>query len=256
MSDPDKPPAGPVPEPIRPHPELAGYYASESERRRRLDSWFDTSADRYESITQRMSFGSGHWYRRRVLARLGVPPGSRVLDVACGTGVVAEAARRVVGAGGSVVALDASLGMLRTAAPRAPRRVRALAERLPFPDASFDLVTMGYALRHVTDLRVTFAEFRRVLRRGGRAVVLELTSPRSRTARGALRLYLRGFVPAMARLGRHGAAARELMTYYWDTIEACVPPETILGAMRDSGFTSAQRQVDLGIFSEYRAEAG
>ena len=254
MTDTTQPPPGPAADPLRPHPELAGYYADEAERRRRLDAWFDASADRYESITQRMSFGSGHWYRRRVLARLGLAPGSEVLDVACGTGVVAEAARRVVGPGGRVVGLDASFGMLRAAAPRVSQRVRGMAERLPFADARFDLVTMGYALRHVADLRSTFAEFRRVLKPGGVAVVLELTSPRHRAVRGALRLYMRGFVPAMARLGRHGAAASELMAYYWDTIESCVPPETILGALFDSGFDSAERRFELGIFSEYRAE--
>jgi demethylmenaquinone methyltransferase/2-methoxy-6-polyprenyl-1,4-benzoquinol methylase len=237
---------------VRPHPPLHGYYDGDEERVRKLRRWFDDSAPAYDQITQAMSFGSGHWYRRRVLDRAGVASGARVLDVACGTGVLAEAARRLVGDGGRVVALDPSTGMLMVARRRgAGELVRGTAEALPFADASFDLVTMGYALRHVADLTRTFDEYRRVLKPGGRVLILEITPPRSRLLSRLLTVYLGRVVPALA--GHHGASARELMAYYWETIAQCVAPAAILGALGGSGFADARRRVDLGIFSEYVA---
>src|SRR5512143_1569310 len=179
-----------APAPLRPHPLLERYYADEPERRRRVRAWFDQSAPHYDWITQAMSFGSGHWYRRRVLAAAGVAPGAQVLDVACGTGVLAEAALHLVGPSGRVVGLDPSAGMLLQARRRGVRGlVLGVAEALPFPDASFDLVTMGYALRHVADLTATFAEYRRVLRPGGRVLVLEITRPQSRLGLACTRFY-------------------------------------------------------------------
>lgn len=242
--------------PLRPHPPLERYYADEAERLRRVGAWFDATASRYDSITQMMSFGSGHWYRRRILKRCGLAPGASVLDVACGTGVLAEHAQRLVGESGRVVALDPSLAMLLCARARgAGRLARARAEALPFGDASFDLVTMGYALRHVADLRTTFAEYRRVLRPGGRLLVLEITRPASRAAHRVLAFHLGRVVPALARLGRRGAEARELFEYYWETIDHCVPPERILAALAEAGFSAAEREVDLAVFSSYRGSA-
>lgn len=235
---------------MRPHPPLAGWYDSEEERVRRVRRWFDASAPHYDRITQALSFGSGHWYRRHVLARSGLGAGGSVLDVACGTGVFAEAARGIVGAAGRVVALDPSTGMLLQA--RAGARaslVRATAEALPFAAGSFDLLTMGYALRHVADLQQTFAEYRRVLRPHGCVLIYEITPPASRLGRRLLGFYLGRVVPRFA--GLHGAAARELMEYYWETIARCVPPAAILEALRASGFTRTRRRVDLAVFSEY-----
>lgn len=93
--------------------------------------------------------------------------GAGVLDIACGTGVMAMHAQRLVGPRGDVVAIDPSLPMLVEAAGRGVHnRVAGTAEQLPLADVSVDFVSMGYALRHVQDLRVTFAEYLRVLRPG------------------------------------------------------------------------------------------
>lgn len=239
---------------MRPHPLLDDWYDSEEQRVRRVRSWFDASAPHYDRITQAMSLGSGHWYRRHVLQRAGLGAGASVLDVACGTGILASAARRIVGASGRVVGLDPSTGMLVEArAGGQTRLVRATAEALPFATGSFDLLTMGYALRHVADLQGTFAEYRRVLRPGGRVLIYEITPPASRLGRRLLGFYLGRVVPRFA--GLHGATARELMEYYWETIARCVPPATILEALRASDFAGARRRVDLAVFSEYSALA-
>lgn len=239
---------------MRPHPLLERYYPDEPTRVRRVRRWFDATAPAYDRITQAMSLGSGHWFRRRTLARAGLGAGARVLDVACGTGVLAHAAGERAGDTGQVVGLDPSAGMLAVARTRGVARlVQATAEAIPFADGSFDLVTMGYALRHVADLEGTFREFRRILRPGGRVLILEITPPASRAGRALLRFYMGRLVPALARLD--GAQASELMAYYWDTIEQCVPPASILAALAAGGFAAPSRRVEVAVFSEYQATA-
>ena len=241
-------------EPLRPHPPLARYYRSEEQRRRQVDAWFDEAASDYDWINQAISFGSGHRYRREALLRAGLADGMSLLDAGSGTGGVAAQAQRIVGSRGLVAALDASLGMLRQAAGNGVRRrVRGLAESLPFPGERFDMLSMGYALRHVADLRTTFQEYLRVLKPGGKLLLLEITPPASRLSHAFLRLYLGRLVPLLARFGHGGRASRELMEYYWETIESCVPPAVILGALADAGFRQADRHVEMRIFSEYTA---
>lgn len=243
-------------QPLQPHPVLREYYSDADLRRRRVDAMFDSSAEHYDWITDMMSLGAGQRYRRQALQRLGVEPGMQHLDVGAGTGVVSLLAQEMVGQEGQVVAHDPSSGMLAEARRRGVRNaVQGLGEKLPYPDNHFDRVTMSYALRHVADLRSLFAEFSRVLKPGGKMLVLEITRPENVVALGVLRLYMRVIVPTVTRLFRRSAEAQELMRYYWDTIEYCVPPATILEAMGGVGFKDCQRRVELGIFSEYSGVA-
>lgn len=241
---------------VAPHPVLGEYYDGQDSRRSKVSAMFDAGAAHYDWITDLMSFGSGRNYRSRALMRHGLSADTRLLDVGSGTGALALIAQRVVRLPGCVVALDPSRGMLAQAREAGVERaVVARAESIPVPDGAFDLLSMSYALRHVADLNATFREYRRVLEPGGRVLLLEITRPGNRFALSALRLYLRGLVPLIARLFRRSQPAEELMRYYWDTIEHCVPPETILQALSDSGFERAERRVELGIFSEYVAVA-
>lgn len=241
-------------EPLRPHPPLPRYYQSEEQRRRQVDAWFDEAASDYDWINQAMSFGAGHFYRREALLRAGLDEDMTLLDAGTGTGAVAVQAQKIVGRRGRVVALDPSLGMLRQAAGRGVRhRVRGLAEALPLPGGRFDMLTMGYALRHVADLRATFREYLRVLKPGGKLLLLEITPPPSRLSHALLKLYLGRLMPLLARFGHGGRASRELMQYYWDTIESCVSPAVILEALAGAGFRQAERHVEMKIFSEYTA---
>jgi len=131
--------------------------------------------------------------------------------------------------------------------------VQGMAEALPRPDASCDFLSMGYALRHIGDVTAAFAEFHRVLRPGGRLAVLEITKPRGALGTAALKAYMRSVVPIIARFTARKASSPELWRYYWDTIEACIAPETVLQALRDAGFVNVQQRLELGIFSEFTA---
>jgi demethylmenaquinone methyltransferase/2-methoxy-6-polyprenyl-1,4-benzoquinol methylase len=236
--------------PLRPHPKLDRYYHDDSERPAIVSDIFDEGAPYYEWICRVMSFGTGEAYRRRTLSESGLAPGMRVLDVATGTGLVLRAAADL--SGGRAVGLDPSEGMLRECRKScAAPLLQGRGEHLPFADASFDMVSMGYGLRHVADLRALFAEYFRVLKPGGRVVVLEITQPRSNAARWLNRLYLRTVVPAVTRVGTGAHAASRMMDYFWDTIETCVPPEVILGALQDGGFPNATRGVTGGVLSKY-----
>ena len=234
-----------------PHPILRKYYDDERQRQPFVTAMFDRAARHYERVCDLGSFGSSRFYRGWILRRSGVRPGMTLLDVATGTGPVARSAVRIAGAG--VVGLDPSAGMLAEARKTvAAPLVQGQAETLPFRDARFDFVTIGYALRHVADLEVTFREFLRVLKPGGRVLVLEISRPTSPVLAWVLRVHLQTIVPALMRLFAR-ARVKVLTQYYWDTIAECVPPETILDVMRRTGFTGVERQLRGGLLSEYVA---
>ena len=237
---------------LPPHPPLRDYYGDPSNREEFVRDLFDETAPWYDWAVRFMSFGSGNWYRREAVRRAGVKPGMRLLDLATGTGVVARAATEVIGDPRSIVAVDPSIGMLHSGRIDSPR-VEGTAEELPIRDASFDAITIGFALRHFADLRVVFAECFRVLRPGGRLLVLEVTAPESPIGRKLLGAYMGGVVPTALRLRSGSKRAADLFRYYWETTRDCVRPEVILEAMREAGFAETTRTVSMAIFSEYLA---
>lgn len=238
-----------------PHPTLTEYYQSADARDGFVRQLFDQAAGSYDRINTAFSLGSGAWYRRRALLEAGLRPGQRMVDVAIGTGLVAREGLRILGRPGAVTGIDLSAGMLAEARRGlAIPLVRGRAEALPFADGSFDFLSMGYALRHVPDLATAFAEYCRVLRPGGRLLLLEIGRPEGPLAYRAARFYLGRVVPALSRWIGGGARAGLMMQYYWDTIDACVPPATILGAMGTAGLDRARCDTQLGLFRAYMAE--
>ena len=164
---------------------------------------FDRIAPVYDVMNRVMSAGlDGRW--RRAAAEAVVRPGDLVLDVCCGSGDLALAAR---GAGGGVTGLDFSRPMLDRARRKAPdiEWVEGDAMALPFGDGSFDAVTIGFGLRNLDDAAGGLAELRRVLRPGGRLAVLELTRPSGLLA-PFYRLWFELLVPTAARLLPGGPA--------------------------------------------------
>lgn len=226
--------------------------AADAERRS-LALLFDDTASHYDRVIGLMSLGSGSWYRRDALRRAGLRAGMKLLDVAAGTGAVARAAVETVGPSGRVLGIDPSMGMLSQASKLRIPLVQGVAERLPFRDGSFDFLSMGYALRLVTDLKHAFAEYYRVLKPGGTVLILDFARPRSRVGRGAGRLYLDRLLPWIVGLTTGSAEARHLVRCCWKTLEELAPPGTILDAMTGCGFRDVARATAFVLLSEYVA---
>ena len=236
-----------------PHPPLPHYYPDETVRQRWVRDIFDRTAPDYTRIEWLMGFGLGPRYRRDALRRAGLAPGMRFVDVGTGTGLVAREAIRILGDARAVTGVDPSAGMLHeTLLPAGVTLLEGSAEALPLPAASADFLSMGYALRHISDLSLAFAEFLRVLAPGGIVCILEITRPVGRLGSAVLKTYLRTVVPALARVVARTPDMPELMRYYWDTIQACVAPEEVMGALENAGFAAVERHVEFGVFTEYR----
>jgi ubiquinone/menaquinone biosynthesis methyltransferase len=174
-------------------PPLRHAFRTRSTRQAYVRRLFSTIAPRYDLITVLLSFGQDRRWKRRLMSMAHVQAGTRVLDAACGTGDIAfEAAAR----GARVVGLDVTSRMLVLARqrPEASRGgvtfVRGDMAELPFPDASFAVVTTGYGLRNVPDLAAALAEIRRVLAPGGCLLSLDFNRPANPLVRAVYLTYL------------------------------------------------------------------
>jgi demethylmenaquinone methyltransferase / 2-methoxy-6-polyprenyl-1,4-benzoquinol methylase len=239
---------------IAPHIPLTDYYNTEQERQAYLRRIFDETAVDYDRIETMLALGSGSRYRRLALIRGGLKTGMKVLDVGVGTGLVAAQACVLTGDATLVTGVDPSPGMLAASKlPRAMSLVEGRAESLPFPDNHFDFLSMGYALRHISDLHVAFAEFKRVLKPGGRLCLLEITQAQNNFGKWLLKRYMRTIIPILTRIVSRQKDTATIWRYYWDSIEACVPPEQILAALTTAGLSQVNRHLEIGVFSEYQA---
>lgn len=252
-------PIAPKIEPAQaPHAPITAYYASEQERAGFVRRMFDSTAEDYDRMEHILGLGSGPWYRGQALGRAGLAAGMRVCDVGVGTGLVACAAAQITGDPALVTGVDPSPGMLANARiPAGVSLVEGRAEAIPFPDAHFDFLSMGYALRHISDLSVAFREFNRVMKPGAKLCLLEITCPRSAWGKFLLKIYMKGIVPLLAFVvGRQKRGTCKLWRYYWDTIEACVPPAQVVATLEAAGFVDVQHHVEhkgLPILAEYQA---
>lgn len=237
-----------------PHPTLADHYATTEAKPAFVNELFDRGAKHYDSVVNWGFLCTGASYRRFALKQNGLRPGHHLLDVACGTGLVAVEAAKVLGTAEHITCLDPSVGMLGFARTKlAAKFILGRAEALPLPDNSFDFLTMGYALRHVTGLEDAFREYLRVLKPGGKVLILEVTKPSDPVRAWFFRLYFGRIYPFLTRLFTGSKDARDMMRYYWETMDACVPPASVLAALEAVGFQTARRKVYLGLFSEYTA---
>jgi demethylmenaquinone methyltransferase / 2-methoxy-6-polyprenyl-1,4-benzoquinol methylase len=166
------------------------------EKTQRVRSMFDAIAPRYDLINRLMTFGLDQAWRRDTIAALALPVGSRVLDLACGTGdlsvLAARKQYRVIGA-------DLSWGMLSANHAGVPL-VHADCSCLPFGDGMFDGLVCGYALRNFTELAAAFEEMARVVRPGGRLAALEVDAPSSPVLRAGYHVWFDRVVPKLGGL--------------------------------------------------------
>jgi demethylmenaquinone methyltransferase/2-methoxy-6-polyprenyl-1,4-benzoquinol methylase len=203
----------------------------------------------YDRYARLLSFGQDPRWRRFLVSRIDAGPGDTVLDVATGTGAVAIELVRVTGC--SVVGVDQSPEMLAEARRRVPERVRLVegdARTLPFPDASFDGLTVTYLLRYVEDPAATLRELARVVRPGRTVASLEFAVPPAPAARRLWELYVRAGLPLLGRLISPGWA--EVGRFLSPSIRGFwrgYPLERQLSLWREAGIADIRcRRLSLG----------
>lgn len=199
---------------------------------------FDAIAPRYDLVNRIMTFRLDVGWRRATVRALGIPSGSRVLDLAAGTG---DLCRDLTTAGHAPIGADLSRGMLANARTDAPL-VQADALRLPMPTAAADGVTCGFALRNFVDLTAMFAELARVVRPGGRIALLDVAEPENRLLHWGHGVYFGKVVPRIGGLLSDGAAYR----YLPQSVAYLPPPAEMLVSLRESGFEHVERRLLTG----------
>jgi demethylmenaquinone methyltransferase/2-methoxy-6-polyprenyl-1,4-benzoquinol methylase len=211
------------------------------EKRRRVARVFDSVASNYDLMNDAMSLGVHRLWKRFAVEQTGARPGQRILDLAGGTGDLAARLARLVGPGGEVVIGDINPSMLQVGRERLLDRgiaanvrfVQANAESLPFPDHSFDCITIAFGLRNVTDKQKALESMFRTLKPGGRLLVLEFSKPSLPGLAPLYDLYSFRVLPVMGRL-----IARDADSYRYlaESIRMHPDQDTLKGMMEQAGF--------------------
>ena len=222
-----------------------------AEKQARVRAVFDSVASRYDIMNDLMSLGIHRLWKRRTIEMAGVRRGQRVLDLAAGTGDLAERFARIVGQDGAVVMSDINAAMLTQGRTRLVDAgvvgnldyCLANAEALPFASDSFDCITIGFGLRNVTHKQLALNEMFRVLRPGGRALILEFSHPTTKPLEKAYDVYSFSVLPALGRLVAGDAASYR---YLAESIRMHPDQETLLGMLEQAGFERASYENHTG----------
>jgi demethylmenaquinone methyltransferase / 2-methoxy-6-polyprenyl-1,4-benzoquinol methylase len=212
---------------------------------------FDRIARVYDRMNSVMTAGLHHRWRARAADLAAVRPGDRVLDVACGTGDLALELARRVGPDGEVVGCDFSERMLELARVKASRAAGASsavrfewanALELPYEDGAFAAATVGFGARNFSDLERGLRELARVVRPGGRVVVLEITTPSRPPLSTFYRVWFDRVVPALGRL----AGDSDAYTYLPSSVRRFPAPEALAATMTACGLTHVRYLLTAG----------
>jgi len=198
-----------------------------------VEAMFDRIAGLYDRMNGVMTAGLHHAWRRRAADLASLEPGQRALDVATGTGDLAIELARRVSPGGEVIGTDFSERMLERARAKAPeiRFERANVLTLPYAENEFDAATVGFGARNFADLQRGLREMARVVRPGGRVVVLEITTPQRPALSSFFRLWFDRAVPALGRLAGDPSA----YSYLPSSVRRFPGPPELAAAMAQAG---------------------
>lgn len=219
-----------------------GYqHVPESQKAEKVAEVFHSVAAKYDVMNDLLSGGMHRLWKRFTIELSGVRPGNRVLDIAGGTGDLTRRFSELVGQAGEVVLADINASMLKVGRDRLldlgvagnVRFVQADAEKLPFPDNHFDVVTIAFGLRNVTHKEDALRSMLRVLKPGGRLLVLEFSKPTSKLMAKAYDAYSFAFMPLVGKLVANDAASYR---YLAESIRMHPDQETLKAMMADAGF--------------------
>ncbi|SHF26535.1 demethylmenaquinone methyltransferase / 2-methoxy-6-polyprenyl-1,4-benzoquinol methylase [Microbulbifer donghaiensis] len=215
------------------------------EKAGRVAEVFHSVAARYDVMNDLMSGGVHRLWKRFTIELSGARPGQTILDIAGGTGDLTARFSRIVGADGTVVLADINESMLRVGRDRLLDRgiagnvvpVQADAQYLPFPDNTFDCITIAFGLRNVTDKDLALRSMLRVLKPGGRLLVLEFSKPQSKLLEKVYDQYSFRLLPFMGKLVANDA---ESYRYLAESIRMHPDQETLKQMMADAGFVDCE----------------
>lgn len=226
------------------------FYEPGEARAQRVNDLFAVIAPRYDLINDLQSLGLHRYWKRRLIQLAEIRPGQRALDLCCGTGDVAFA---LAGAGAQVTGADFSQPMLDVARQRlvnGRRRreaslifLRADALHLPLPSDTFDIVTISYGLRNLADFRAGLAEMLRVLKPGGKLLILDFGKPDFAPWRAAYFAYLKFFVPLFGRIFCGNSATH---AYILESLKKYPAQKGIAALLRDLNARDVQIENLLG----------
>jgi demethylmenaquinone methyltransferase/2-methoxy-6-polyprenyl-1,4-benzoquinol methylase len=199
---------------------------------------FDRISRFYDVMNSVMTAGLHHTWRERAAELARLAPGGRALDVATGTGDLAVALAARVAPDGDVVGCDFSESMLERARAKAPqlRWDSANALELPYPDATFDAATVGFGARNFSDLDRGLAEMARVVRPGGRVVVLEITTPTRPPLSTFFRVWFDRLIPALGRL----TGDPDAYTYLPSSVRRFPGPDELAARLHAAGLVDVR----------------
>ena len=214
-----------------------------SERSEYVQAMFDRIAGRYDLINRLISGGQDLKWRRYVVEMAALPPGGSLLDIASGTGDIAFEALKLAPQS-QVYSADFALQMMRVGKRRMPfgQQVAwtgADALRLPYADGSFDAVASGYLMRNVMDIPQALGEQRRVLKRGGRIVILDTSPPPDNALKPLIMLHLKYGIPLIGRL-IGGKTAGDAYRYLPESTAAFKTPQELASLVEAAGFEAVQ----------------
>ena len=230
------------------------FYEPGNQRAAKVNQLFARIAGRYDLINDLQSLGLHRRWKRLVIRKAEVRAGERALDLCCGTGDLAFGLAR---AGAQATGLDFTAPMLEVARAKKrlgtnPEFISADATKIPFPDASFDIVTVGYGLRNLTSWETGLSEMVRVARPGGRLLVLDFGKPNNRVWRAVYFGYLKLFVPILGKIFCGDATA---YAYILESLKHYPAQQGVAAKMREMGLVEV-KVTDLlgGVMSIHYAE--
>ena len=239
--------------------EVKPYIKEEDSKKDQVRRMFDRIAPNYDSLNMFLSAGMDRRWRKTAIGMLEVPPGAQVLDVATGTGDLAfEIARQINDA--EVTGLDLAENMLVVARKKSLKRglservhfTQGDSENLPFEDDTFHGVSVAFGVRNFGDLPRGMNEIHRVLKPGGRLVVLEFTKPRSFPFKQLFQIYFKHILPVV---GSFGSGDKRAYYYLYESVQAFPDYDRFTAVLSKEGFINAGYKVlSLGICAIYTAE--
>ena len=225
-----------------------------STKKTQVKSIFDSIANRYDFLNHLLSFGVDHYWRRKALKLSKVGSESFLLDIACGTGDVAiEAYRQGVR---NIIGADFSHNMLRLFKKKSEwivgKVVQTAAEQMPFRDNTFTNITVAFGVRNFYDIKEGFRSFHRILKKNGKATVIEFQMPENKVFKSLYKFYFKKILPLVGGIVSKNRTAYQ---YLPDSVEEFDEKILLVDLLKEVGFTSVKKyQLTLGIVQVVIAE--